>query len=172
MFLPKNFIPKLGLMISLIMGILIINGCSQPQVTPPPINQFSQSYFQSIHGSKTTLKQISNYYFMPTSWRYQNKIKKQIEQQQNHLKTKQLTLEPIATKQSGRWGIIVVKKENAKGIFYNPIWVFYYDKKWQIISPTIFHEGVVRNMLDLYREQEGLVKWYTQHPEWHAKINH
>ncbi|MDX2507478.1 MAG: hypothetical protein QNL62_23805 [Gammaproteobacteria bacterium] len=113
------------------------------------------------------MKQAEQLYFMPLHWRHKEKIFKHFKQEHELVKQRKLRLKFIQVKQQGRWALSVLESTliNTKGtpqVQNNPLWFFYYDDRWQVISPVIFKTGPVRAMMDLYREQHELRAWYEQ----------
>lgn len=73
-----------------------------------------------------------------------------------------LSIRSIAVKQKGRWALSIMEHHQSGETLINQLWLFYYDGRWQVISPVIFKTGPVRAMMDLYREQNDLRLWYKK----------
>ena len=99
-------------------------------------------------------------YFMPLHWRHKEKMIKHFQQEHELIKQNKLTLRSLSVKQKGRWALSVIESNQEGETLINQLWFFYYDGRWQVVSPVIFKTGPVRAMMDLYREQNDLRLWY------------
>ena len=153
----KNIILFYSLLIIL---SVTLSSCSQPEVSPPSVEPLLVTYINILH--KGDLKEAKNFYFMPLHWRHQQKMYKHFKQQHKLLLEKKLSLKFISVKQKGRWAVATLESNEAGVKNIKPVWFFYYDKRWQVISPVIFKTAPVRSMIDLYREQKELSIWYYQ----------
>ena len=152
---------KTNLFYSLLIFLSItLLSCSQPAVTPPSVDPILKAYIDILH--KGDLKEAKNFYFLPLHWRHQQKIYKHFNQQNKLLTEKKLSLKLLTLKQKGRWAVAAIEsnEEGVKAV--NPHWFFYYDERWQVVSPVIFKTSLVRSMIDLHREQKELRIWYYQ----------
>lgn len=154
---------KLGL----ILPIIWLAGCGKPAVEPTPASPTVKQYFNALHsGDESQFKRL---YFEPLSWRKSGKLIEAFRQTHKELEAGNLKLSVEKIKQNGRWALAVVKvqthSEDSDTSFennYEPYWFFYYDERWQYISPTLAHTDPVRAMMDLYREQTKLELWFAQ----------
>lgn len=99
-------------------------------------------------------------YFMPLHWRHKEKMIKHFQHEHELIKQNKLTLRSLSVKQKGRWALSVIESNQEGETQINQLWFFYYDSRWQVVSPVIFKTGPVRAMMDLYREQNDLRLWY------------
>ena len=152
---------KTNLLYSFLIFLSItLASCSQPEVSPPSVEPILKAYIDILH--KGNLEEAKNFYFIPLHWRHQQKIYKHFSQQNKLLTEKKLSLKPLTLKQKGRWAVAAMEN-NEEGVkTVKPLWFFYYDKRWQVVSPIIFKTGLVRSMIDLHREQKELRTWYYQ----------
>ncbi|MCK5916889.1 MAG: hypothetical protein KAG34_00595 [Cocleimonas sp.] len=142
----------------LIIG-LNLSACSRPDATPPSVEPTLLSYLNTLE--KGELKALDQLYFMPLHWRHQQKIYKQFNQQHELLKQKKLIFKMMSFKQKGRWALSAIEHNQSGKIQIKPVWFFYYENRWQFVSPIIFKTGPVRSMMNLHREQNDLRAWYA-----------
>lgn len=139
---------------------LNFSACSRPEVTPPSVEPVFSTYLKLLESGK--LKDVDLLYFMPLHWRQKQKIYKHFQQQHDLIKQKKITLKVGLFKQKGRWAVAMLESTQSGKRQTNPLWLFYYDARWQLVSPLIFKTGPVRSMMDLYREQKELRTWYER----------
>lgn len=135
-----------------------LSACSRPEVTPPSVEPVLLRYLDVLQTGN--LEEVEQLYFMPLHWRSQQKMYKHFSEQYKLLAQKKLSLSVISFKQKGRWALSVIERKQSGESQVNPLWFFYYDHRWQVISPVIFKTAPVRSMMDLYREQNDLRSWY------------
>ncbi len=153
--------------IGLFLPFIWLAGCGKPEVTPTSATPAVQQYFTALqNGDESRLKWL---YFEPLSWRKSGKLIEAFRQTHQDIVKGSLKLTVEKIKQNGRWALAVVNvqthpkdSDTAFKSEYKPYWFFYYDERWQYISPTLAHTGPVRSMMDLYREQTKLELWFFQ----------
>jgi len=152
---------KLRVMV-IIVTLIAVCSCNKPEVYPPNIKEVLNDYLLVLE--KGSRKQFEHLYFMPLHWRNKEKLLKAFKKQQQALNSSSLSYDIKSSQQKGRWAVAVLlvteNKNGDKQHSIEPLWLFYYDKHWQVISPVIFHTATVRSMMDLYKEQEELLQWY------------
>jgi hypothetical protein len=142
-----------------------LTACSEPQVEVKPAKPSVQAYLQNLQvGDRDKLLMT---YFMPLHWRVKEKVYKAFDAEHQALAEGKLKLSLLDLKQSGRWAVAVLRSEKqledgSWQTTIEPAWFFFYDGRWQYISPAIYKTGPVRNMMDLFREQEALQEWFWQ----------
>ena len=142
----------------LLLTVHSLSSCSRPEVTPPSVEPSFKTYMSILE--KGDLKEAKNFYFMPLHWRRQQKMYNHFSQEHQLITEKKLSLTFLEFKQKGRWAVAAVKRNKFGVISISPLWFFYYDNRWQVISPVIFKTAPVRSMIDLFREQIELRPWY------------
>ncbi len=145
--------------IIIVLTLIALYSCNKPEVHPPNIKEALNQYqFVLKNGNR---KQFEQLYFMPLHWRNKEKLLKSFNKQQQALNSAELILQIKSSKQKGRWAVaVLVVNKDKKEQSLKPLWLFYYDEHWQVISPVIFHTATVRSMMNLYKEQEELLQWY------------
>ena len=144
----------------LLLAVMNISSCSRPDVTPPSVEPVLENY---LHIVKTgNLHDVDRLYFIPLHWRQKQKVYKQFQKQQDLIQQQKMRLTVQTFKQKGRWAVAVMAGNLAGKIQTHPLWLFYYDARWQVVSPVIFKTAPVRSMMDLYREQKELRAWYER----------
>lgn len=137
--------------------------CNQADTTPPTVDKVLVDYIDVLKTGD--LKRVERTYFMPLHWRQKEKIFKEFNRTSELVKQGKLTLKFIDVKQKGRWALSILEEtvvnNNKENTAHNAqVWFFYYDGRWQVVSPYIFKTAPVRAMMDLYREQNELRLWY------------
>ncbi len=158
-----------GLLGGLLILIGLLSGCSKPEVHPTDANPTVQQFFSDLKsGHETHLK---TEIFEPLSWRRSAKLITQFRETHQAIAQGTLKLTPLKIKQKGRWAIAAVKAEkwikDEQGqekwtTEIQPYWFFYYDGRWQYISPILAGTREVKAMMDLYREQDELRRWFMK----------
>ena len=152
----NHLVKKYAILFMLLL--LGLNACNKPEVTPPSVLD-SLNQFKPLL-EKGSRKEFENLYFMPLHWRNKEKLLKAFKLQHNQVKQKTLDYAIKSFKQKGRWAVAILIKTQGNKQSVEPLWLFYYNKHWQIISPIIFHTSTVRSMMNLYQEQEELTQWF------------
>ncbi len=148
------------LLVLMLFGFNFLVSCGKPEVNPPTVEPVLSNYFKILQNGD--YKQAERVYFMPLHWRQKEKIFKYFNQEHELIKQKALSLKVISVKQKGRWALAVMERSQSGETLINQLWFFYYDGRWQVISPVIFKTGPVRAMMDLYREQNVLWLWFER----------
>ena len=147
------------LMLSVLIISMNLSSCSQPEVTPPSVEPTLAKYLTVLQTGD--LKALDQLYFMPLHWRHQQKIYKHFKQQHALVKQKKRGFKMLSFKQKGRWALFAIENNQSEKREVKRLWFFYYDDRWQVVSPVIFKTGPVRAMMNLYREQNDLHAWYA-----------
>ncbi len=142
----------------LLLTVHSLSSCSRPEVTPPSVEPLFKTYLTTLE--KGDLKDVRKSYFMPLHWRRQQKLYNHFSQQHQLLTENKLSLTFLDFKQKGRWAVAALKKNESGVNSISPLWFFFYDDHWQVVSPVIFKTAPVRSMIDLFREQKKLRSWY------------
>ena len=142
----------------LLLASICLSACSQPQITPPSIEPVLKNYLSVLRSGE--IEQMEQTYFMPLHWRHKEKMVKKFQHEHELIKLNKLTLRSLSVKQKGRWALSVIERNQEGETRIHQLWFFYYDGRWQVVSPVIFKTGPVRAMMDLYREQNDLRLWY------------
>ena len=151
---------KRYLLLMALTGLITLSACGQPEVIPPSVEPVLSNYLNVLHSGN--LKQAERLYFMPLHWRSKEKIFKLFKKEHELIKQNKLSIRFISVKQNGRWALSMLEHSQAGETLINQLWFFYYDGRWQVISPVIFKTGPVRAMMDLYREHNELRLWYKK----------
>lgn len=141
-----------------LLFLLGLNACNIPEEKPPSVLT-SLNQFKPLleNGSR---KEFENLYFIPLHWRNKEKLLKAFKLQHSQFKQKKVDYVIKSFNQKGRWAVAILVKTQENKQSVEPLWFFYYNKHWQIISPIIFHTATVRSMMNLYTDQEELLQWF------------
>ena len=142
----------------ILLSFTNLSACGRPEVTPPPIEPVISDYIRVLHSGN--LEQVEQLYFVPLHWRHKEKMFEHFRQDYELIKQNKLRLRSISVNQKGRWALSVIESNREGKTHIRQLWFFYYDGRWQAISPVIFGTGPVRAMMDLYREHDDLRLWY------------
>lgn len=142
-----------------LLNTLLI-GCDKPlEDHIPSLEKESKAYLDVLEtGDKA---KISDVFFMPLREKDISRLVKTFEEEHKAVKSGDLNVSIAATHQQGRWGIVTLNKTSKSGskAQHENVWFFYYQRKWRVISPEIYHTKEVRAMMNLYPEYEVLKKW-------------
>ena len=143
---------------SVLFFYMNISACGRPEVTPPSVEPIVSDYIGVLENGN--VKRVEQLYFMPLHWRHKERLFKHFMDEHDLIKREKLVRRFLSFKQKGRWALAVVESDQDGETRIDQAWFFYYDGRWQVISPVVFKTPLVRAMMDLYREQNDLRVWY------------
>ncbi len=146
--------------IILSLSLLILTACNKSEIKIPDVDTTLDNYLKVL--SSGDKKQFEALYFIPLHWRNQERLYKHFKQTQDLYRTGNLSIQIENYMQSGRWAVAITKIHSRGTTSIEPLWLFFYNEHWQIISRVIFHTSTVRSMMNTYRQQNKLRQWYLQ----------
>ncbi len=149
--------------IILSLSLLILTTCNKPEIKIPDVNATLDNYLKVL--SSGDKKQFEALYFIPLHWRNKEKLYKYFQHLHQLYRTGKLSIHIKTYQQSGRWAVAVIETKTDETLSIEPLWLFFYDGHWQIISKVIFHTSTVRSMMNKYPQQDNLRQWYLQYKE-------
>jgi len=155
----KKFNPNFLLNYSaLILLSTAIIACNKPEnQNIPSLADGSKAYFDLLESGDK--KKLSDVFFMPLHQKDIKHLIMRFNQNHDNLISGVLKLDIEASHQKGRWGIITLNKTMEQQEALESLWFFYYQQKWRVISPEIYHTKELHAMMNLYPEHEELKKW-------------
>jgi len=141
----------------IVLSVLLI-ACNKPEnKNIPPLTEGSKAYFDLLKSDDK--KKVSDVFFMPLHQKDIKHLVTHFNQNRDKLKSGAMKLEIKDLHQKGRWGLITLNKKTEQKEEPESLWFFYYQHKWRVISPEIYHTKELRAMMNLYPEHEMLKKW-------------
>lgn len=144
----------------LLLSFFILTSCNKPEIKIPDVDTTLDSYLKVL--SSGDKKQFEALYFIPLHWRNKQKLYKYFKQLQSLYRAGNLSIQIQNHMQSGRWAVAITQVHSKGTTSIEPLWLFFYNEHWQIISRVIFHTSTVRSMMNTDRKQDKLRQWYLQ----------